>query len=189
MFIFPLCVFVSYTNTIGPPADISQVFIDTKRPYKRSYLAQAYRSIQKHSPLFRILRNLNKPKQEQVHSRHILSVVIVTDAIKKELVQRIIRNLLDIHILRLVQTRPMWGYMIKKQAEIKFNVRLRHGALYPLLNAMEDKGFLTSERQQQGGRIRKVYSITGKGKEYVDIYSCILKEQIQRQDISQKEAA
>jgi DNA-binding PadR family transcriptional regulator len=77
----------------------------------------------------------------------------------------------------------MWGYMIKKQAEAKFNVRLRHGALYPLLNNMEKNGFLTSERQQQGGRVRKVYAITRKGKEYTDAYDSILKEQIECKDI------
>jgi DNA-binding PadR family transcriptional regulator len=107
----------------------------------------------------------------------------VSETFKKELVQRITRNLLDIQILRLVQTQPMWGYMIKKQAEIKFNVRVRHGALYPLLNALEEKGFLTSEKQQKGGRVRKVYAITGKGNEYVDTYSSILKEQIECSDI------
>lgn len=107
----------------------------------------------------------------------------MSETFKKELVQRITRNLLDIQILRLVQTQPMWGYMIKKQAETKFNVRLGHGALYPMLNALEEKGFLTSEEQQQSGRIRKVYAITGKGNEYVDIYSSILKEQIECSDV------
>jgi DNA-binding PadR family transcriptional regulator len=114
---------------------------------------------------------------------HILSVKTLAETFKNELVQRITRNLLDIQILRLVRTRPMWGYMIKKQAEAKFNVRLRHGALYPLLNTMESKGFLTSERQQQGGRTRKVYTMTQKGKEYVEAYEGILKEQIRKQDI------
>jgi len=77
----------------------------------------------------------------------------------------------------------MWGYKIKKQAETKFDVRLRHGALYPLLNAMEQKGFLTSQKQQRGGRTRKVYAITRKGKQFIETYDSILKEQIQKQDI------
>jgi len=102
---------------------------------------------------------------------------------RKEIVQRITRNLLDIQLLRLIQAQPMWGYKIKKQVETKFEVLLRHGALYPLLNGMEQKGFLTSQRQQQGGRTRKVYTITKKGKEYIETYDSILKEQIQKQDI------
>jgi len=77
----------------------------------------------------------------------------------------------------------MWGYRIKKQAETKFGVRLRHGTLYPLLNTMEEKSFLASDKQQQGGRTRKVYTITRKGKEYVETYNSILKEQIQKQDL------
>jgi DNA-binding PadR family transcriptional regulator len=108
----------------------------------------------------------------------------LTENFKKEIVQRITRNLLDIQLLRLIQTQPMWGYKIKKQVETKFDVTLRHGALYPLLNALEEKDFLTSRKQQQGGRTRKVYTITKKGKQYIETYSSILKEQIQKQDIT-----
>jgi len=78
----------------------------------------------------------------------------------------------------------MWGYKIKKHVEAEFSVKLRHGALYPLLNALEQKGFLISQKQQQGGRTRKVYTITKKGKGYVETYNDILKEQIQRRDIT-----
>jgi DNA-binding PadR family transcriptional regulator len=77
----------------------------------------------------------------------------------------------------------MWGYKIKKQVETNYEVKLRHGALYPLLNALEQKGFLKSQKQQKGGRTRKVYTITEKGREYIETYDTILKEQIQKQDI------
>jgi DNA-binding PadR family transcriptional regulator len=102
---------------------------------------------------------------------------------KKEIVQRITRNLLDIQILRLIQTEPMWGYKIKKQAEAKFDVKLRHGALYPLLNTLERENFLTSEKQRQGGRTRKVYSLTKKGERYIETYNLVVKEQLQMQDL------
>jgi len=82
----------------------------------------------------------------------------------------------------------MWGYKIKKQVEALFGVKLRHGALYPLLNNMELKGFLTSEKQQKGGRTRKVYTITRKGKQYLEAYVSILKDQIQKQDIKETES-
>ena len=77
----------------------------------------------------------------------------------------------------------MWGYRIKKQVEAKFDVKLRHGALYPLLNTLEQKGFLTSEKQQHGGRTRKVYTITRKGMQYLEAYNSILKEQLECCDI------
>jgi DNA-binding PadR family transcriptional regulator len=107
----------------------------------------------------------------------------LTETLKKEIVQRITRNLLDIQILRLLNAEPMWGYKIKKEVETKFSVKLRHGALYPLLNTMEQKGLLKSKKQQQGGRTRKIYAITEKGREYIETYDSILKEQIQKQDI------
>jgi PadR family transcriptional regulator PadR len=77
----------------------------------------------------------------------------------------------------------MWGYKIKKVVELLFGVKLRHGALYPLLNNLERKGFLTGKKQKQGGRTRKVYTITRKGKQYIETYNSLLKEQIQKQDI------
>jgi PadR family transcriptional regulator PadR len=109
----------------------------------------------------------------------------MTENFRKEIVQRITKNLLDIQILRLIQLQPMWGYKIKKQVETRFDVRVRHGALYPLLNTMEHKGFLSSQKQQQGGRTRKVYAITKNGKEYIQTYRGILKEQIEKQDIKE----
>jgi DNA-binding PadR family transcriptional regulator len=98
---------------------------------------------------------------------------------KKEIVQRITRNLLDIQILKLVKAEPMWGYKIKKQIETQYGIKLRHGALYPLLNKLEREGFLKSQKQQQGGRTRKTYTITQKGKEYIETYHNVLKEQIE----------
>jgi DNA-binding PadR family transcriptional regulator len=107
----------------------------------------------------------------------------LTETLRKELVQRIVRNLLDIQILRLIQTEPMWGYKIKKQVAEKYDVKLRHGGLYPLLKSLEEKGFITSQRQQQKGRTRKTYTITEKGEQYVNTYHKILKEQIESKDL------
>ena len=132
---------------------------------------------------FRFLHNLNKLKHEPVQNRICLESERLTETFRKELVQRMTRNLLDIQILRLVQAQPMWGYKIKKVVEVLFGVRLRHGALYPLLNKLERKGFLTSEKQKQGGRTRKVYTITRKGKLYIEAYAGILKEQLEGIDI------
>jgi len=108
----------------------------------------------------------------------------LTENLRREIVQRITKNLLDIQILRLIQTQPMWGYKIKKQVETEFGVKLRHGALYPLLNTLEQKGFLKSQKQQQRGRTRKVYTITKKGKQYIETYASILKEQIECKNLT-----
>jgi DNA-binding PadR family transcriptional regulator len=92
----------------------------------------------------------------------------MTENYREEIVQRIIRNLLDIQLLRLIDAQPLWGYMIKKKTESEFHIKLRHGALYPTLNRLETQGFVT----------RKVYTSTEKGKEYLQSYYSILKEQL-----------
>jgi len=102
---------------------------------------------------------------------------------KKEIVQRMTRNLLDIQLLRLIQAQPTWGYRIKTKIEVQFHLKIRHGALYPMLNSLEKKGFLTSQKQHQGGRARRVYTITKKGTEYLDTYYSVLKEEMERKDI------
>jgi len=98
---------------------------------------------------------------------------------RKEIVQRMIKNMLDVQLLRMVQAQPLWGYKIKKKMETDFHIKLRHGALYPMLNLLEQKGFLTSQKQTKGGRARKVYTITRNGKKYIQSYYAVLKEQIE----------
>jgi DNA-binding PadR family transcriptional regulator len=79
----------------------------------------------------------------------------MAETYQKGIVQRIIRNLLDIQILRLIDAQPLWGYKIKKKVEADFHIKVRHGALYPMLNRLEQQGFLTSQKQRQGGRTSK----------------------------------
>jgi len=98
---------------------------------------------------------------------------------KQQIVQRIFRNFTDIMILRLIQTEPMWGYKIKKEVQMKFGIKLRHGALYPLLNMLEREGYVKSKKQAKGGRIRKIYRITEKGAVLLDTYQQTIREQLQ----------
>jgi PadR family transcriptional regulator PadR len=102
----------------------------------------------------------------------------MSEKYKKEIVQHIIRNLLDIQLLRIIEAEPTWGYKIKKQVETEFAIKLRHGALYPTLNSLEEKGFVASKKQQKDGRARKVYTITADGKTYLKTYYSILQGQL-----------
>ena len=72
----------------------------------------------------------------------------------------------------------MWGYRILKKTEELFQIKLRHGALYPLLNSLEAKGLLKSKKEIQKGRVRKVYEITRKGTLIVDSYNEFLRQQL-----------
>jgi len=109
----------------------------------------------------------------------------LTEDPKKRIVQRITRNFLDILILRLIQAEPMWGYKIIKKTERLFGIKLRHGALYPLLNSLEANSYVKSKRMAKGGRVRKVYEITSKGMQLVDAYYDLLKEQLEGLDIKE----
>lgn len=102
----------------------------------------------------------------------------MTHGFKKEIVRHIFRNLLDIMVLKLVRADPMWGYKMIKIVEEKYGIKLRHGALYPLLNNLERKGFLRSKKETKKGRVRKIYEITSKGIQLVDAYNEFLREQI-----------
>jgi DNA-binding PadR family transcriptional regulator len=87
-------------------------------------------------------------------------------------------------ILRLVEAEPTWGYDIIKKTETAYQVKLRHGALYPMLNKLEAKGFVKSKKELQKGRVRKIYEITMKGKQLLHAYYDSLREQIPEENIT-----
>ena len=107
----------------------------------------------------------------------------MTENPKKQIVQRLTRNFLDILILRLIQIEPMWGYKIIKKTKRLFGLNLRHGALYPLLNTLEKEGYVKSIKITKKGRTRKVYEIAPKGVQLVSAYYDYLKEQIEKLDL------
>jgi len=107
------------------------------------------------------------------------SVEIFTNEIRR----RFVKNFLDILILRMVEAKPTWGYDIIKETETKYKVKLRHGALYPMLNKLETKGFVKSRKQLQKRRVRKIYEITMKGKHMLHAYYDSLREQIPKENI------
>jgi PadR family transcriptional regulator PadR len=109
----------------------------------------------------------------------------LTEDPKKQLVQRITRNFLDILVLRLIQAKPMWGYKIIKKTERLFGIKLRHSALYPLLKFLENEGYARSEKITKEGRVRKVYEITPKGIQLIDVYNQYIKEQLEGLDIKE----
>jgi PadR family transcriptional regulator PadR len=109
------------------------------------------------------------------------SVEVFTHQIKR----RFVKNFLDILILRLVEAKPTWGYDIIKETESIYKVKLRHGALYPMLKKLEAKGFVKSRKELQKGRVRKIYQITMKGKQLLHAYYDSLREQIPKENIKE----
>lgn len=77
----------------------------------------------------------------------------------KELVFGLIR----IHVLLHASHEPIFGLaMIEELAHHGY--RIGPGTLYPLLHGLEGLGLLKSEKQNAGGRQRRVYTITAAGK-------------------------
>ena len=104
---------------------------------------------------------------------------------KKQIVQRLSKYFLDILILRLIYREPMWGYKIIKKTQRLFGIKLRHGSLYPLLNDLEKNGYVNSKKVPKEGRVRKYYSITPKGLQFVKAYNEVLTEQLENKDIKE----
>jgi len=92
--------------------------------------------------------------------------------------QRFVKSFLDMLILRLIEAKPTWGYDIIKETEATYGVKLRHGALYPMLNQLEAKGLVKSRKELKKGRVRKIYEITKKGRQLLHAYYDSLKEQL-----------
>jgi DNA-binding PadR family transcriptional regulator len=88
------------------------------------------------------------------------------DGIKR----RFAKSFLDILILQIINTTPTWGYDIIKKTQEQYKVKLRHGALYPMLQQLETERLVISRRELQKGRVRKVYQITDKGTQLLDSY-------------------
>jgi len=100
-----------------------------------------------------------------------------------ELKRRFAKSFLDVFILQLVEAEPTWGYDIIKKTEIKYKVKLRHGALYPMLNELEAKGLLKSRKELQKGRARKIYEITKDGKQLLHAYYDFFREQLPKKTV------
>ena len=99
-----------------------------------------------------------------------------------EIKRRFVKSFLDMLILRLVEAEPTWGYDIMKETESTYQVKLRHGALYPMLKQLEAKGFVKSRKELKKGRVRKIYEITKQGKQALAAYYDSLKDQLPKEE-------
>lgn len=80
--------------------------------------------------------------------------------------KELLKGTLKTIILKMLsESDSMYGYQItQKVKEItKGKINLTEGALYPALHKLEADGFLTTEKQTVGNRVRKYYSLTQSG--------------------------
>lgn len=81
-----------------------------------------------------------------------------------EVVVKMLKGMLDIVILRMLEGEPLHGYAVISQIRRQLGVYLGPSTIYPLLNAMEKKGYVKSHWNMDSERPRKVYEITDSGK-------------------------
>ena len=88
--------------------------------------------------------------------------------IDKDWRERVVKANLDLIILRLLRTKPQWGYEVNISIRDKFRVYLSAGTLYPLLHSLEDDGYIQGEWESEKGRGRRIYKITESGVNFLE---------------------
>jgi PadR family transcriptional regulator PadR len=82
---------------------------------------------------------------------------------EKDWRERVVKNNLDLIILRLLRSKPRWGYEVNIAIRDKYRVYLSAGTLYPLLHSLEEDGYIQGEWESEKGRGRRIYKITDSG--------------------------
>jgi DNA-binding PadR family transcriptional regulator len=81
----------------------------------------------------------------------------------KEVQVKLMKGLLDMVVLQFLNGQPMHGYQIITKIRKTFGVYFGPSTIYPLLNALEKKGYVKSEWNMESERPRKVYKLTTEG--------------------------
>jgi len=88
--------------------------------------------------------------------------------IEKDWRERVVKNNLDLIILRLLRSRPQWGYEVNIAIRDRYRVYLSAGTLYPLLHSLEGDGYIQGEWEAEKGRGRRIYKITDSGIQFLE---------------------
>ena len=80
-------------------------------------------------------------------------------------VQGFARDIHELLVLSTLRGRAKHGYQIALDVENDSNglFRFRHGTLYPILHRLEGEGLIRGSWAKDGGRRKKVYSLTEVG--------------------------
>ncbi len=77
------------------------------------------------------------------------------------------RGVIKMCVLALLCRKEMYGYEISKALSLSGNsvLYVKEGTLYPLLRRLEEDGYVVGEWRLVGGKARRYYRITHKGRE------------------------
>ena len=87
---------------------------------------------------------------------------------QKEVSTKLMKGLLDLITLQLLSNKPMHGYEVITKIRKNFGVYFGPSTIYPLLGALEKKGYVDSNWNMDFERPRKVYSLTTNGQNMLD---------------------
>ncbi len=77
--------------------------------------------------------------------------------------RKLFLGFIQVHILHHAQKAPVYGsFMIEELKSHGYEIS--PGTLYPIFHSLEKAKLLSVENQTVGGKVRKYYSITEKGK-------------------------
>jgi len=82
----------------------------------------------------------------------------------REVQNKLMKGLLDLVILQFLNAKPMHGYQIISSIRKNFGVYFGPSTIYPLLNSLEEKGYIKSQWDLSNERPRKVYKLTNEGR-------------------------
>ena len=81
----------------------------------------------------------------------------------RDIQNKLMKGLLDLVILQFLNSKPMHGYQIISSIRKNFGVYFGPSTIYPLLNGLEEKGYIKSQWDLSNERPRKVYELTTDG--------------------------
>ena len=83
---------------------------------------------------------------------------------QKQIQTKLTKGLLDMIILQYLEKESMHGYQLITKIRKGFGVYFGPSTIYPLLGALEKKGYVKSIWNMNAQRPRKVYELTVEGK-------------------------
>jgi DNA-binding PadR family transcriptional regulator len=105
----------------------------------------------------------------------VAKAVPFTESDKAMKYKDLLSGFIKLHILHHAAEHEIYGQWIINELA-RHGYRLSPGTLYPLLDAMERRGYLKSRKQREGRTARKLYRATASGKTGLRLAKTRLKE-------------
>ncbi|MEM0506640.1 MAG: PadR family transcriptional regulator [Thermosphaera sp.] len=87
-----------------------------------------------------------------------------------------VKKYLSLKILEILSKGDKHGYAIAKEIFQNIGMKTSAGILYPMLRSLEKDGLIKSRKVHEGSRLKKVYTITDKGREILRNNETLIEE-------------